>query len=189
MSLPVVPPRLPPPEEPKVGFWASLWAKVKPFFTFVGRKLLAPGAVLIIVLVAVVLFMMGFKNLQIGGLLGKLLGRKDPSKKAIDVSNTVPKDRVDENGKVIPPGEPDSKGMTQVVVVPIQDPGLFSNPDTVVFTPPGETESVEVQLPDGVKAKDVEQVIVVQPDKYVVTVKDNSGVSAKTVDDLLKKYG
>jgi hypothetical protein len=78
--------------------------------------------------------------------------------------------------------------MTQAVVVPIKNPGMFSNPDTVVFTPPGETKPVEVQLPDGVKAKDVDTVVVVKPEKFVVTVKDKSGIPAKKVDDLLNKY-
>jgi hypothetical protein len=46
-----------------------------------------------------------------------------------------------------------------------------------------------VVLPDGVKAKDVDRVIIVKPDVYAVTVKDKSGVSAKEVDDLLAEYG
>jgi len=138
---------------------------------------------------AVLLVALGFKNIQIGGLLGRLFGKKKPEHTAIDVANTVPKDRVDDKGKIIPPGEPDSKGMTQAVVVPIKDPGIFSNPDSVTFTPPGESKPVEVTLPDGVKAKDVEKVIVVQPKKFVVTVKDKSGITGKNVDDLLKKYG
>lgn len=186
MVLPIVPPLLP-PDEPSA--WDNALAKAKSILKWMGQKLLGPGAALIVVVVAIILVAIGFKNLQIGGLLGKLLGRKLPSNKAIDVANTIPKDRVDTNGKLIPQGEADSKGMTQAVVVPIKDPGVFSNPDTVVFTPPGETKAVEVQLPDGVKAKDVETVIIVQPEKFVVTVKDTSGVKAKTVDDLLKKYG
>lgn len=187
-ALPIPMPELEPdPQEP--SFWQVVVGKLKAIGKWCARNLAAPGVALLIVVGAVLLVAAGFKNIQIGGILGKLFGKKKPETKAIDVANTVPKDRVDDKGKIIPQGEPDSKGMTQAVVVPIQDPGLFSNPDTVVFTPPGEDKPVEIVLPDGVKAKDVEKVIVVKPEKFVVTVKDKSGITGKKVDDLLKKYG
>lgn len=170
-------------------FWGSVWEKLKEWGTWAAHKLLAPGVALIVVVVAIVLVAMGAKNLQIGGLLARLLGRQPEGDGKIDVANSVDPDRVDKNGKLIPPGQPDSQGSTQAVVVPIEDPGLFSNPDTVKFTPPGEDKPREIKLPDGVKAKDVDKVIVVQPEKFVVTVKDSSGVQAKDVDDLLSKYG
>lgn len=132
---------------------------------------------------------MGVKGIQIGGLLSKLFG-KSPEATAIDTANSVAPGRVDKNGKLIQPGTPDAEGDTQAIVVPIENQGgLFSNPDTIKFTPPGETTPREIKLPDGVKADDVESVIVVQPEKFVVTVKDSSGISAQSIDDLLKKYG
>jgi hypothetical protein len=176
-------------DENQPSFWSQLWGRTLEILRWVGVKLLAPGAALLIVLLAVVLVAMGWKELQIGGLLSRLLGRKDPEQKAIDIANSVPKDRVGPDGKVIPPGQPDSKGSTQAIVVPIEDPGLFSNPDTIRYVPPGETKPVEVLLPDGVKAKDVEKVIVVQPNVVVVSVKDDSNIPAKKIDDLLSKYG
>ena len=184
---PPMPPETQVPAEP--GFWQVVWAKLVAFSKRAARVLVAPGVALLLIVGAVVLVAMGLKNVQIGGLLGMLFGKKKPEHTAIDTANSVPEGRVDSGGKIIPIGEPDSKGMTQAVVVPIQNPGIFSNPDHIVFTPPGETKPVEVQLPDGVKAKDVEQVIVVQPQKFVVTVKDKSGITAKNVDDLLRKYG
>lgn len=171
------------------SFWSQFWERMKSVFRWIGLNLLAPGAALVVVLLAILLVAMGAKELQIGGLLAKLFGRKDPEQRAIDVANSVPPGRVDKDGKLIPPGTPDSKGDTQAVVVPIKEPGLFSNPDTVEFTPPGADKPIEVQLPDGVKAKDVDKVVVVQPGKFVVTVKDASGVTAAKVDDLLAKYG
>lgn len=165
-------------------FWQAAWKWIKRIFRWVA----APVPALILVALAILLVAMGFKELQIGGLLAKLFGKKE-AKKAVDVANTVPTDRVDKNGKIIPPGTPDTKGMTQAVVVPIQEPGLFSNPDSVKITPPGEDKPITVDLPEGVKAKDVDKVIVVKPDVYVVSVKDSSKVSAGKVDDLLAKYG
>lgn len=170
------------------SFWTTVWGKLKAWGTWAAHKLLAPGVALIIVVVAILLVAMGAKELQIGGLLSKLFGKK-PEGSAIDVANSVDPDRLDEKGNLIQPGVPDSKGQTQAIVVPIEEPGLFSNPDTVKFTPPGEEKPIEVQLPDGVKAKDVESVVVVQPEKFVVTVKDTSSVSKSDLDSLLAKYG
>lgn len=170
-------------EEP--GWFSKLLATV---WGYLKKFLLGPGGALIVVIVAILLAMVGVKNFQVGGLLGKLLGKK-PKDKAIDKANSVSEDRVDANGKVIPKGVPDSKGITQAIVVPIKEPGIFSDPKTVKFVPPGEKKAVEVELPDGVSNKDVEKVVVVKPKVYAVTVKDTSGIEAKTVDDLLAKYG
>lgn len=177
----------------------SVWDRVKSVFLWVWKKILAPGVALVVVAFGVVFLSMGAKDLQIGGLLKKLLsgwlknGPPDPTKtvpSSILVANQIPAGRVDSNGKLIPQGTPDSNGITQAVVVPIQTPGgLFSNPNTVTITPPGSPTSVQVTLPTGVKSKDVDKVVVVQPGHFVVTVKDTSGISAQTIDDLLKKYG
>jgi hypothetical protein len=64
----------------------------------------------------------------------------------------------------------------------------FSDPNQVVFTAPGDTKPTVIDLPEGVKSKDIEQVIVVKPEVYVVTMKDNSEISTTRVDDLLAKY-
>jgi hypothetical protein len=174
--------------EKEPTFWEASWTWIKRVFRWVA----APLPALLLVAGAVLLVVFGVKNIQIGGLLNKLFGKEDKKatgNKAIDVANSVPKDRVDENGKLIPPGTSDSKGQTQAVVVPIKTPGLFDDPDVVKIVPPGETDPVEVVLPDGVKAKDVDKVVIVKPDVTVITVKDSSGVKAKDVDDLLSKYG
>ena len=162
-------------------FGQSVWAWIR-------KWVLAPIPALILIALAIVLVAMGFKELKIGGLLSWLFGKKD-SKKAIDVANSIPEGRVDKSGRLIQPGTPDSKGVTQAVVVPIHEPGLFSDPSTVKVTPPGENKPIVVSLPDGVKAKDVDKVVMVKPEVYVVTVKDSSKVTSKKVDDLLAKYG
>lgn len=168
-------------------FWQNLWAGTKALV----RKLGAFLPALLVIIGAIVLLLLGAKHVQIGGILGKLFGKKDSpeNKKAIDVANTVPEDRVDPNGNLIPIGQPDSKGVTQVKVVPIETPGLFDDPGKVKIVPPGETKPIVVDLPDGVKASDVDKVLVVQPEVYAVTVKDTSKVTPKDVDDLISKYG
>lgn len=170
------------------GFWSAFWAGMKSVFRWVGTKLVAPGVAVVIVIVAVVLVAMGFKELQVGGLLQKILGIKGLNTTPVDVASIVPAGRVDPNGKVIPAGISDSGGMTQVFVVPLQAPGLLSNPSTVTFMPPDSDKPVTIDLPTGVKNTDVSQVIVVSPGMYAVTVKDTSGIPSQTVDDLLRKY-
>jgi len=161
--------------------WTTAWAWIR-------KYLLAPLPALLLVAVAIFLIILGFKNVQIGGLLAKLFGKPE-GKKVVDVANTIPEDRVDKDGRLIQPGTPDSKGITQAVVVPIETGGLFSDPTIVKVTPPGESKPVVIHLPDGVKDTDVDKVIIVKPDVYAVTVKDTSKVTVEKVDDLLAKYG
>ncbi len=172
--------------EEVTSFWADAWAWIKR----AARAIAAPLPAILLVVGAVVLVALGVKNLQIGGLLGKLLGKEPPKgPKAVDAANSIPEDRVDPNGHVIPIGAPDSQGQTQAKVVPIESGGLFDRDDQVKIVPPNASEPVVVNLPDGVKAKDVDKVILVQPEVYVVTVHDSSKVAAKDIDDLLLKYG
>ena len=172
-----------------MSFWATVWAKLRAIGAWVGAKVLAPGVALLLVAGAILLVAMGAKDLQIGGLLARLLGRKGGSTPAIDVTNTVPPGRVDDQGKLIQPGTPDDKGFVQAVVVPITPPGLFSNPNTVEVVPPGQTEPVQIDLPKGVTARDVDKVVVLAPGTFVVSVKDTSPVPTQKLDDLLAKYG
>jgi hypothetical protein len=170
------------------NFFAGLWALIKK----TSPKLLGPIAALIVIVIAFVLVSMGFKELQIGGLLGKLLGKKGgttPGGSTVETANSIDPKRVGPDGKLIPIGTPDQQGDTQATVVPIQTPGLFSDPNKVVFTAPGDTTPTTVVLPTGVTNKQVDQVVVITPSTVAVTVKDNSGVPAAKVDDLLKKYG
>ena len=166
-------------------FWQTAWDTTKRAV----RAVLAVLPAILVVIGALFLVVLGVKNVQIGGLLAKLFGKEGAGPKAIDVANTVPEGRVDKDGNLIPIGTPDSQGITQAKVVPIEQPGLFDHPGEVKIVPPGETKPVVVKLPDGVKAKDVDKVIVVKPEVYAVTVKDTSKVTPKDVDDLLSKYG
>ena len=166
------------------AFFAKLWAIIK------GLSAKTLGVLLAIVVLAVVavLIALGFKNLRMGGILGWLLGKTDDSRSVIDQANTVDPQRVDPSGKPIPIGQPDSKGITQVPVLPIQDPGLFSDPNKVVIQPPNSDKPVVVVLPDGVKNSEVDQVVVITPTVTDVIVTDKSEVSKSEVDDLLSKF-
>lgn len=193
-----MPDEIKPPAPPSFGlsFWESfknffirLWALVRKL----SPKILGPLAALVLIAISILLVSIGFKELQIGGFLGKLLGKKggsDPDRgPTVDTANSIDPKRIGPDGKLIPEGSPDQTGSTQAVVVPIKPPGLFSDPNTVVFTAPGGDKSTTVVLPTGVTNKQVDQVIVIDQTTVAVTVKDNTGVSASKVDDLLKKYG
>jgi uncharacterized membrane protein YdfJ with MMPL/SSD domain len=82
-----------PPPLPKLTFWDTTWNKIKAIGRWAARVFVSPGVALIVVVGALLLVALGVKNIQIGGLLGKLFGKKSPSNKAIDVANTIPKDR------------------------------------------------------------------------------------------------
>lgn len=171
-----------PEPEAKPSFWSD---KAWPF---IRKYILAPLPLLIILAGAIILIALGAKNIQIGGLIGKLLGRSgDDGKKAINVANSIPADRVDAKGNLIPIGQPDSKGITQAKIVPIKKPGLFDDPTKVTVTD-DDGKDIKVTLPDGVKASEVEKVVLVTPEITAVTVKSTSKVPASHVDDLLKKY-
>jgi len=158
------------------------------FLRFIRKYILAPIPALIIVAGALLLIALGVKNIQIGGLLGALLG-KSSSKKRVDVANTVSEDRVREDGTLIPKGELDSKGTIQAKVVPIKKPNLFDDPSKVKIQDPDTGQDIEVDVPDGVKAKDVDQVVILTPEIHAVTVKSTSKIKAKDVDDLLVRLG
>lgn len=173
-----------PPAGPPKG--PSMLSKA---WSFIRKYLLAPLPVLLLVIGAVVLAMLGAKNVQIGGLIGKLLGKSKPTGgKTLEVANSIPPGRVRDDGSIIKIGEADSKGIVQAQVVAIEKPGIFSDPKTIKVTPPGQTKPIEIAVPDGVKAQDIEQVVVVNTEIKAVTVKSSSPVKAKDVDDLLAKY-
>ncbi len=137
-----------------------------------------------IVLVALAVAMAAFRqNFQIGGLLGLLWGPKpvDPNIRVLP-----PPGRVDKDGKPIPAGQPDDKGWTQAPVnVPIVEPGIFSDPNVVVINHPDKGE-VKIPLPEGVKNKDVKQVVEVSANVYEVRNLDSGVDAGKLLKELEK---
>jgi hypothetical protein len=171
----------PPPSSPRPSSALKLWPLLR-------KYVIAPIPVVVLVLGAALLILFGAKNIQVGGLIGMLLGKK-VTQKAIAVANSIPPERIRADGTLIHIGEADSKGITQAHVVAIEMPGLFSDPKTIKVTPPGATKPIEVAVPDGVRAQDVEHVIIVDQEIKHVTVKSTSSIRATDVDDLLAKYG
>jgi hypothetical protein len=173
------------------GSWSRMFTSVKHWLSVFGLKVFGPVIALVVVIGGFLLLTMGFKELQIGGLLGKLMGKTGPVHKPVEVANTVDPDRVGSDGKLILPGTPDAIGDTQAIVVPIRNPGLLSDPGKVTFTAPGDTTPTTVHLPEGLTNTDVTQVVVVKPEVVAVVVKDTSKhkVDASKIDDILKKYG
>lgn len=160
-----------------------LWEYVKAFFKSLGRWVirypLAAAATAVIVLLAVLALASG-KKFQLGGLLGKLWGTKPRENKR----GVVPKDRVDEDGKPIKPGESDDKGYVQAPVIKgIKKPGLFDDPKTVTVIHPEKGEVV-IDLPEGVRNEDVREVVEIEPDVYEVRNNDE-GVDTDELLDVL----
>lgn len=161
-----------------------LWDYLKALAKSVGKWLLryplAAAATVFIVAAGVALILMG-KDVQLGGIIGRLFGRE----KGKNVRGVPPEGRRDEKGEPIPPGESDEKGYVQAPVsTEIKKPGLFDDPDTIVVVHPEKGEVV-IDLPEGVKNKDVREVVEIRPDVYEVRNNDK-GVNT---DDLLKTLG
>lgn len=150
---------------------------------FVLRYPLAAAGTVFVIAAAVAAAAVGQK-FQIGGILGWLWGKKpnvDPSIRVVP-----PAGRVDDAGNVIQPGQSDDKGYVQVPVqVPIKDPGIFSDPNTVVVEHPTQGE-ITIPLPTGVKNTDVKQVVQIEPNVYEIHNNDKPSVNAK---DLLDELG
>lgn len=154
------------------GMWDRVKGAAKSFYTWFARYPLAlMVAVLIIAGVAVALMLGVGDRFNVGGLLGRLFGRKAEPEDRILVANKVPKKRVDEDGEQIPIGTPDSKGIVQRPVEVLEQP---TNPfrdktKLKIKTPEGAEKTID--LPDGVEDKDVDKVFQIQPKVYKVEVK------------------
>jgi hypothetical protein len=130
--------------------------------TWVKDHLLLPLLSVISITGAVILVILGFKSRSVGGLLGKLLD---------------PKPEKDSN-RPVEPGVPDSKGVTEVIPLPLEvEEGQIVNPETEESIP----------LPDGVEPDEVTEVVVVTPTITEVKVTDSSPIKVGDVEALLKK--
>lgn len=158
------------------SFWSRVWA-------FTLKYPVAVIGTLLLVALAIFLAVFGQK-VQIGGLLGLLWGKKDDTDPNVRV--LPPPDRVDKDGKPIPAGESDDKGWTQAPVnVEIKEPGIFSDPHVITVTHPDKGD-VKIPLPEGVKSKDVKQVVEVAPNVYQVRNNDKGVDAGKLLEDLEK---
>jgi hypothetical protein len=164
----------------------SLSDRLKAIGKWLWEKLMAPGVALLVFVGGFILIAVGWKELNVGGLVDRILGRK---KEPLRPANTPPPGRVDGDGQPIPLGTPDSTGQVQVPVVPLTPPGIFDDKTQVTVTVPGDKQPTEVKLPTGVEADDVDQVVVIQPTVTQVQVTDKSDVKPSTVKSLLDKYG
>lgn len=167
--------------------WTKIWQYIKAVASSLWKWLLRyPIAIpltVLLVIAAVAAIVVG-QDLQIGGILDKLWGRKPKG----DKRTVIPEDRVDEDGKPIQPGESDDKGFVQAPVkTDIKKPGILSNPDEIIIEDPDEGEVV-IPLPEGVKNKDVKEVIRIKPKVYEVKNNDG-GTSVHELADLISELG
>lgn len=146
-----------------------VWEYVKSFLKSLGKWIirypLAAAATIIMVVGAILMLLMG-KKFQLGGLLGKLWGKKKENLRGVP-----PEDRVDKDGKPIQPGESDDKGYVQAPISDIKKLGLFDDPKTITVIHPEKGELV-IDLPEGVKNEDVKEVVEIEPDVYEVRNND-----------------
>lgn len=149
------------------------------FYKTILRYPVAIVGTVFVVLFAILAVTLGSK-IQVGGILESLWGKK---KADIDVRLLPPPGRVDDEGKIILPGQSDDKGYVQAPAdLPIVKPGVFSNPNEVKVIHPTKGE-ITIPLPKGVKNTDVGEVYEVEADVYEVKNNDKG----TDVESLLKK--
>ena len=140
------------------------------------------AAALTVLIVVFAVFMLATgRTIQIGGLLGKIWGKK-PIQNSREI---VPEDRKDEAGKPIPVGESDKEGFVQAPAVEIKPPGIFSNPNTVKIVEPNGKEK-EIQLPVGIKNSSVKEVTVIKPNIVEIKHNDKSGIDVTKLIEILE---
>jgi len=170
-------------EATKPTFGAWLKSFVYGIGNFCIRYPLATVATIFLIALAIFLLCFGQK-FQIGGLLGSIWGRKPSTNPGIKV--LPPENRVGPDGKPIPPGTPDAQGFTQTnAVIPIKDPGIFDDPNTIVIQHPDKGDVI-LPLPTGVKNTDVAQVIEVSPNVYQIANNDKGVDTSQILKDLGK---
>jgi hypothetical protein len=162
----------------------SIWKYTKLVAKIIGQWMLqyplAAAAAVFLIILALFAALSG-NQLQMGGLIGKLFGKK----KQPNTREIVPEDRVNEDGKPITPGESDDKGFVQAPTnLEVVEPTIFSDPDTIIVKHP-EKGKIKIDLPKGVKNKDVKEVVLIKPD--IVEIKNNDkGVDTKKILEFLK---
>lgn len=148
---------------------------LKEFF----KNAYAVAATVFLIILAIILLFFREK-FQIGGILGNIWGKKPES----DPRVTVVPGRVNKNGEVIRPGESDDEGFVQAPVkMDIEPPGIFSDPTTIVIKHP-EKGNIVLNLPEGVKNEEVNEVVEIKPDVYEVRNND-TGVNPDDVLSIL----
>lgn len=163
----------------------KIWETIKSFFKSIYTWCIHhPAAIVItvfVVFIAIILWRFG-KEIQIGGLLGKIWG--SDLKDKIKARTTVVPGRRDSQGNIIPPGTSDDKGYVQAPVsTDIKKPGVFSDPEIIEITDNGK--DIKIPLPTGVSNTDVKEVIKIAPNVYEVHNNDG-GVTTHELDDLEK---
>lgn len=133
-----------------------------------------PFAILLAVVVVIFLTPLASKTrLNLGGILGLILGsKKKPSKKSIEVANTIPSGRIQELGI------PDENGWVQVKQEKFDvSNNPFRDKSKVVLQ-----DGTTLELSPGLQDSDVEVVYSVHPEVAIVVVKDSDTLSTRPVD-------
>jgi len=129
-------------------------------------------AVIIIIIISMAILMFD-KNANVGGLLGKLLGK---NKNLIDKANSIPEDRKQALE------EADKNGYVQHKVSELET-SLNPFRDKAVITLPNKTK---IKLPEGLKDTDIDLVIESQFEIQIIP-NEQSHKKALEVQDLIKR--
>lgn len=168
-------------------FWRNLKDSCRQVFKFLVQYPLAIVVAIVVVIGGVLLSQFGIQSVNIGGALKWLFSRPGAKTGVVAAANSIPKHRVDEEGKAIPVGTPDKNGWTQWETKELKPSSNPLRDKTVISVTGANGVPVEVKLPDGIKDTDVDQVVEVHPEVFVVKTNNASKVHAKGLLDRLPK--
>ena len=146
--------------------WAWKWVCKNPLFIVLSIFVIAAG----------VFIKMGGGRFNIGGILGKLFGLGGDSKDPVALGNSVPDGRVDDKGKLIPVGVEDKHGFTQWEQKEIEKSINPLRDTSIIKIKEDDGNEVKIKLPVGIEDNDVDLVIRVKPETYVIKISDDSPV-------------
>jgi len=145
----------------KLNTWSKnvfTWMFRYPFAALLGLVVIVGGGALLL---------FGFK-VNVGGILNSLFGRKGEKADIIETANSIPEKRVDKDGKEIPKGVPDEKGYTQWDVHSLEkNSNPFRDRNKITITKQDGTKA-DIELPKGIKDSEIDTIIEVKPDVYVL---------------------
>jgi len=165
--------------------WETLKGWAKTAFNWLLRYPVALVAAILVVVVGIVLIKAGV-DFNIGGIVKMLFGRPKGQDSVVAAANTVPDKRVDDEGNEIPVGEADKNGWTQWQVRKYKT-SVSPFRDSSTITVETEDGEVEVALPTGIKDTDIEEIIEVKPEVYVLKTNNESATKAKDLLATLPK--
>ena len=168
---------------------SSVVKKSTKSLSFLARLPVAIVVGVIVIVLGGILSALGFGDkVNIGGILGQLLGVAKNGKDPIDIANEVPEGRTDESGEKIDKETTGPEGFEQQKVRRLdKSSGMFRDKQTIEVG--GSQGKETIKLPKGIRDSDVKEVYEVTPGKFKIITHSTpeGGPSNEDIEKLREK--